>query len=410
MHPAVADVLEPAASVPEAADRFGAPVEPPRRHRRFLRRGVVAGVVAVGVAGAGVGAVWAYDRSTDDKFLPGVRVDGVDVEGQEPAEVVESTDARLRADGDKRVAMSAGAAKASPSLQDLGLGSDTTAVVARAEADGRSMGMFRRVWHRLLDKPVNRNYDVRLRVDRGRATAVMAGLAKQVDRPPVDAKVVDTPNDMIGFAPAVPGQALDQKVGQDRLLEVAERLANGETTANASVDVPVTALQPKVTGFADVILIRTGENRLYHYENGALARTYTVATGTAQYPTPKGRFQITLKRFRPTWVNPDPSGWGASLPASIPPGPGNPLGTRALNLNAPGIRIHGTSNVASLGTNASHGCIRMSIPDSEALFDRVEAGTLVIIRQGPTPAKPAPAVPSTTLGNAAAPIDLEGGG
>ena len=407
MHPAVADVLEPAAApVSRAPEPSGAPPSP---SRRLLRRGLIAGVVVVGVAGGGVGAAYAYDRSTDDKFLPGVRVAGVDVEGQEPADVVQSIDARFRAEGDRKVPIVAGAAKASPSLKDLGLGSDTAAVVDRARADDRSLGMFRRVWHRLLDRPVNRSYEVRLRLDRGRATAVMARLAKDVDRQPVDAKVVDAPNDMIGFAPAVPGQALDQKLGQDRLMDIGERLANGEATSTPNVEVPFTPLQPKVTGFADVILIRTGENRLYHYENGALARTYTVATGTAQYPTPKGRFQITLKRFRPTWVNPDPSGWGASLPASIPPGPGNPLGTRALNLSAPGIRIHGTSNVASLGTNASHGCIRMSIGDSEALFDRVEAGTPVIIKQGPTPPKPAPVVPSSTLGNIAAPVDLEAG-
>ncbi len=68
------------------------------------------------------------------------------------------------------------------------------------------------------------------------------------------------------------------------------------------------------------------------------------------------------------------------MPAYIPPGPGNPLGTRALYLNAPGIRIHGTYNSASIGTYASHGCIRMLIGDSEALFPLVPVGTKVIIK------------------------------
>jgi len=64
----------------------------------------------------------------------------------------------------------------------------------------------------------------------------------------------------------------------------------------------------------------------------------------------------------------------------IAPGPGNPLGTRAIYLNAPGIRIHGTYSSSSIGTYASHGCIRMYIADSEELFDLVDTGTRVIIK------------------------------
>ncbi|MDQ3575263.1 MAG: L,D-transpeptidase/peptidoglycan binding protein, partial [Actinomycetota bacterium] len=322
MHPAVADVQEPAASAP----RIAQPPAPPKPPRRFLRRSLIGGAVLFALAGSGVGAAYAYDRSTDDRFLPGVRVADTDVEGQRPAEVIANVDARFRAEGDKEVPVSVvggNKSAASPSLDELGLRADTAAVVARAQSDERSMGMPRRVWHRLLGKPVDRTYPVRFRLDAGRVTAVMANLAKEVDRKPEDAKI-DTSTGFVTITRAVPGQALDQKVGQSRLMEVGERLANGEApgveTAKAGVEVPVGTIQPKVTTYADVILIRTNENRLYHYENGALVRAYSVATGTPQYPTPKGRFQITLKRFRPTWVNPDPGGWGASLPPSIPPG------------------------------------------------------------------------------------------
>jgi lipoprotein-anchoring transpeptidase ErfK/SrfK len=368
------------------------------------------------LVGGGVGAAYAYDQNTDGRFLPGVSVSGVDVEGQRPSDVIATIDARFRAEATMQIPVTvAGAkAKASPSLEELGLQADTAAVVARAEADERSMTMSKRVWHRLLEKPVNQSYEVRFRLDAGRATAIMAKLAKDVDRKAEDAKI-DTTTGLVTIVPSVPGQALDQKTGETKLMELAERLANGEVPGTdpsvaAGVEVPVQTLQPKVSNFADVILVRTNENRLYHYENGSLAKTYSVATGTAQYPTPKGRFSIVLKRFRPTWVNPDPGGWGASLPASIPPGPGNPLGTRALNINSPGIRIHGTSNLGSLGTAASHGCIRMSIAESEALFDRVEQGTPVIIIPGPPSAKPPPA-PATPISsfNPAAPIDLEAG-
>lgn len=405
MHPAIADVLEPPAATgtkavePQASRQ---PPPPPKPPRRWLRRSLIASLVPLGLAGGVAGAAVGYDRSTDDKFLPGVQVAGMEVGGQEPAEVVRDVTARLHAEGDKKVSVTAGPAKVNPSLDDLGLHSDTAAVVDRAEADSRSMGTFRRVWHRLMDKPVNRSYPVRFRLDRGRATGVMANLAKDVDRPPVDAKI-NTSTGFVTIAPAVAGQEVDRTAGLDRLVEVGERMANGG--AGGAVDVPVKTLQAKVTSFPDIILVRTNENRLYHYENGALARSYTVATGTSQYPTPKGRFQITLKRFRPTWVNPDPGGWGKGMPASIPPGPANPLGTRALNINAPGIRIHGTSNVASLGTAASHGCIRMSIPESEYLFEQVDVGTPVIIIPGPGAPPPQREAPSSTL----TPVAAEGG-
>ena len=63
----------------------------------------------------------------------------------------------------------------------------------------------------------------------------------------------------------------------------------------------------------------------------------------------------------------------------VPPGPNNPLGTRWMGLDAPGVGIHGTDEPASIGYSASHGCIRMQVPDAEWLFDHVEVGTTVYI-------------------------------
>ena len=80
----------------------------------------------------------------------------------------------------------------------------------------------------------------------------------------------------------------------------------------------------------------------------------------------------------PTWVNPDPDGWGADMPEVIPPGPDNPLGTRALNWSAPAIRFHGTSADYSIGYNASHGCVRLHMSDVEQLYELVDVGTPIV--------------------------------
>ena len=365
------------------------------------------------LGGAALTAAW-YDGAHRHELLPGVTVGDLAAGGRPAVEVVQALDDQLPPVGATAIRVVAGPEDASVTLADLGLRSDAAEVVARARADADRMGLARRVWHRLLDKPVDRSYEVSLTVDRRAVERSVARLAEAVALDPVDARI-DTSSGMVSILPAASGRALDVGAATEQVYDVAARVANG-VSGVSEVNTPVATLEPKVKGFDDVILVRTAENKLYHYENGVLAKTYAVATGTARYPTPKGRFSVVLKRRNPTWVNPDPGGWGKSLPARIGPGPRNPLGTRAMNLDSPGIRIHGTSNVASLGTSASHGCIRMAMPDVEELFEKVEQGTPVTIIEGPKPppkpVAPNPAVPETpvtTIGDPNAPVDLEAG-
>lgn len=126
------------------------------------------------------------------------------------------------------------------------------------------------------------------------------------------------------------------------------------------------------------IVVNRAERRLYLYRGGKLWRTWRVAIGQPRYPTPAGDWKIVAMRYRPTWVNPH-QGWSADMPETIGPGAGNPLGTRAMNLDASGIRIHGTYQAGSIGSAASHGCIRMRLPDVEALFELVGLGVPVKI-------------------------------
>jgi lipoprotein-anchoring transpeptidase ErfK/SrfK len=151
----------------------------------------------------------------------------------------------------------------------------------------------------------------------------------------------------------------------------------------AGADVARVVLQPAYTtanvGPAIVINRASNELRLYRLHNHKVQRwrTFRVATGQAAYPTPAGTFQIVVKWRNPWWYPPD-SPWAAGK-KPIPPGPGNPLGTRWMGLSAPGVGIHGTPDAASIGYSASHGCIRMHIPEAEWLFQRVRIGTPVKI-------------------------------
>ena len=128
------------------------------------------------------------------------------------------------------------------------------------------------------------------------------------------------------------------------------------------------------------VRLDVSERKLYLYDgDDQVIKTYRVAVGMPGHPTPTGVFRIITKQKNPTW-NPPDSAWAAGM-GPVPPGPDNPLGTRWMGLNSPGIGIHGTPAPSSIGTAASHGCIRMRIPEAEDLFDRVFVGTPVEIVQ-----------------------------
>lgn len=132
-----------------------------------------------------------------------------------------------------------------------------------------------------------------------------------------------------------------------------------------------------VKSLVGAIKIDISERKLYYYDEGKLVKTYGVAVGQPRYPTPTGHYQVISKVYHPTW-SPPPSPWASGL-EPVPPGPDNPLGTRWMGLSAPHVGIHGTPSDWSIGTAASHGCIRMHIPEVEQLFELVYVGTPVDI-------------------------------
>jgi lipoprotein-anchoring transpeptidase ErfK/SrfK len=209
-------------------------------------------------------------------------------------------------------------------------------------------------------------------VSRARVRAYVAVVAKRFDTKPVDAQLY-LRNLRPWIAKPVTGLALYR--GRAEAAIVSALLANGHGPLRLKQKV----IQPGVTrtNFGAVIVIRRGSNRLYLYNGMRPWRVFQVATGQSSYPTPLGRFQIVVKWRNPWWY-PPASSWAKGL-KPVPPGPGNPLGTRWMGLSAPGVGIHGTPDAASIGYSASHGCIRMRIPEAEWLFRHVQIGTTVFI-------------------------------
>ena len=197
-------------------------------------------------------------------------------------------------------------------------------------------------------------------------------LAKGFDRKPVDATV-----HLRNLRPVVSQSRVGRRLRQAPALRAIFAALNANR--RAPLRLPVKGLAPRMSSasFGPVIVIRRGSNHLYLYRGMRYVRRFGVATGQASYPTPLGRWQIVVKARNPWWFPPN-SPW-AEGKQPVPPGPGNPLGTRWMGLSSPGVGIHGTPDAASIGYSASHGCIRMYIPDAEWLFNHVEVGTPVFV-------------------------------
>lgn len=308
--------------------------------------GVLLGFVLVACAAAPA-------SSQMPAIAPGVRVAGVAVGGltSEPAR------AKLETAFSRSIPIVRGKHRWWASPQRLGAGAAIDAAVSGA----------------LRATP---GASVRLHVgySKTRLRKFVAGIARKVDRDAVDASLV-------GLAADGGPDIADGRLGIALRRGLLQRELELELQSGLRepIGLPTRPVRPSVTkaNFGPLIIITRGSETLRLYDSTQLVRSFPVATGRTQYPTPAGIWSIVDMQMNPWWRPPN-SAWAQGL-KPIPPGPGNPLGTRWMGLSAPGVGIHGTPDAASIGYSASHGCIRMQIPDAEWLFQHVHVGVPVLI-------------------------------
>ena len=199
----------------------------------------------------------------------------------------------------------------------------------------------------------------------------VATLATKTNRTPVAGAIVLRRNRPV-LTHAENGQTLRQLPTQ---MLIRDEIRSGDRT---TIVAPVRVTNATAVKSGPIIVIHRGINRLYLYDGTRYLRSFPVATGQAIYPTPLGQFQIVVKEKNPWWYPPTQDAWAKGL-KPVPPGPGNPLGTRWMGLSAPGVGIHGTDEPWSIGHSESHGCIRMQVPSAEWLYNHVRVGTPVFI-------------------------------
>lgn len=211
-----------------------------------------------------------------------------------------------------------------------------------------------------------------VRIRSGGVARYVRALGKRFDKPVRNAELVGLRHFRPWITKEEAGRAIRQRAAV-RVIVAALR------THRRSLKLQATRVEPSMTRarYGPIIIIRRESKALNLFHGMRLWKRLGVATGQSSYPTPLGRFEIVTMQRHPWWYPPD-SDW-AKGEKPVPPGPGNPLGTRWMGLSAPGVGIHGTPDSASIGYSASHGCIRMRIPEAEWLFGRVRVGTPVFI-------------------------------
>jgi lipoprotein-anchoring transpeptidase ErfK/SrfK len=302
-------------------------------------RTIVALLVAAGLACA---AAPASQRAK--AIAPGVHVGAVEVGGLLPVPARDRIEAQIDAP------LTVGTQQVSPRALGAQLDVDSAVSAALAATPGSKIALP-------------------LRTSQAKVDAVVAKIAKRYYRAPVPERVTGAQNDRPVFAPAKPGRAVDAKALRASL---ERALATGTPVTVATRAIRAT----KKIGA--VIVVDRAQNTLRLYNGRILVRTFPVATGQSIYPTPAGVWFIKDKQMNPWWYPPTYDAWAKGL-KPVPPGPSNPLGTRWMGLNAPGVGIHGTDAPSSIGYSASHGCIRMQVPDAEWLFPHVQVGTPVVV-------------------------------
>jgi lipoprotein-anchoring transpeptidase ErfK/SrfK len=291
---------------------------------------------------------------TDTTIATGVTIAGVDVGGM----TADSATAAVQAAFVVPVELDVSATRVLVTPDLLGAKADVATAIAGA-----------------LTAPAGTSIPLPVTVDQSVTTSFIAKLAKRFDKAPTNSRLFLRAGRPF-LTREQPGSKLDQKRA---VRDVVTALTN---SVRDPIPLTLLAVKPTLTraNFGPVIVIHRGENRLFLYRGMRYWRFFEVATGQQAYPTPLGRFTIVVKWKNPWWY-PPPSPW-AQGQKPIPPGPGNPLGTRWMGLSAPGVGIHGTPDAGSIGYSVSHGCIRMRIPDAEWLFTRIQIGTTVFIVPG----------------------------
>jgi lipoprotein-anchoring transpeptidase ErfK/SrfK len=338
---------------------------------------VLAALVVLLLVG-GAAAIYAYDSSRDDLIAKGVRVAGVDVGGMRRDAATRLLQQRLVSRIERPIVVRAGGRRFRMSALTAQVTTDVGGMVADAVRASRAGNIFSRTWRGLTGGRVDKHIPLRLSYSQQAVTRLVARVKQHVNRAPRDATVNPSASGLERVSSRT-GVAL-QAADLERRIEQAIRTPAARHLVQARTRI----LEPTVTTdelagrYPWYIVVNRSAFRLTVYDHLRPKASFPIAVGQAGLETPAGLYHVQDKQVNPSWHVPN-SPWAGDLAGKvIPPGPDDPIKARWLGIYN-GAGIHGTDEIGSIGTAASHGCIRMRIPDVIQVYDWVPLGAPVYI-------------------------------
>jgi L,D-transpeptidase catalytic domain/Putative peptidoglycan binding domain len=341
-----------------------------------VRKALVISVLAVVVlAGSATAALNRYDASRSDQIAEGVSVAGVDVGGMTlpEARTAVRKEVAHRLDQPLRITHLKRSFTIDPALVDVR--TNVEALLQAAMAESREGNFITRSVRDLTGRTHETAFALEVEYSKEAVARVIAGIRRGVQRSARDA-TSSASFAGVYITPSQLGVAV-----RPRLLRnaIVDHLVSPDSSRTFAV--PVRIVRPKVTTkqlktrYGHFIAISRSRRELRLFVNQRLVKTYRVGIGAAGFDTPAGQYEVETKAANPAWYVPNKE-WAGDLAGKVIPGndPDNPIKARWMGFHD-GAGIHGTADAASIGGAASHGCIRMLIPDVIDLYDRVPLKT-----------------------------------
>src|SRR5688572_18113289 len=325
--------------------------------------------------------VYAYDASRDDLIADGITVGGVHVGGMRAAEARAAIEDQLTEPLQDPLVVKHAKQRFRLTAEQANLRVAAERMVQEALDTSRDGNVISRTIRGITgDEPEEAALPARVSYSKGAVEDLVKKVEGDVNQPAQDAEVTFS------------GSSLGTVEGQEGVAVKTDKLRRAIRAelvlphADRVVEVSTRVTQPEVTRdelasrYPLVLTVDRPNFKLHLWRNLRLTKSYTVAIGAVGYDTPSGLYNIQNKAVNPAWTMPDsdwvaPADRGRVVPGGVPE---NPLKARWLGIYA-GAGIHGTDVTSSLGTAASHGCLRMAIPDVIELYDQVPVSTPVYI-------------------------------
>jgi lipoprotein-anchoring transpeptidase ErfK/SrfK len=341
-----------------------------------VRKALVISLLALAVlAGSGAAALHRYDASHEGEIVEGTTIGGIDVGGMSEQEARARVREELAARLEQPVTLTHRGQEFELDAALLRVRTDADELVDKAVAESREGNFLERSLRDLTGRADGPDYEVDVDYSNEAVGRVVAGIRRELDHSARDASV-SASFAGVHLAPARPGVSVRAEALRQ---EIVESLVSAD--ASRRLAVPITIVRPKVTTkelsdrYSHFIAISRSRRELRLFVNRKLAKTYNVGIGALGFETPTGIYEIESKAANPAWYVPDKA-WAGDLAGKVIKGndPDNPIKARWMGF-WDGAGIHGTADVASIGTAASHGCIRMRVKDVIDLYDRVPLHT-----------------------------------